>query len=144
MCMSRTTARPVRSCLDGRRRRAPSGHSDGSRHGPSRRASSPLTVLIDSSTPVVFATDDDSDSRLARPGGGSLRLSYYRAATCEHFLLRKRRLSSLCSIDPAAGHVGLTLSSHPLGLLVLDAHPDDLRTPRASDPGVITNINGAW
>ena len=72
-----------------------------------------------------------------------LAITCYKAATCERFLLKKRTMTKLVSMDPTAGHIGLTLTGHPLGLLVLDANPFDLAYKGGIRNGdVIVTING--
>ena len=69
-------------------------------------------------------------------------LSRLRSA-CLAPQLKRRTLTKLGSIDPTAGHVGLTLSNHPLGLLVLDANPLDLAFKAGMRNGdVIITLNG--
>ena len=73
----------------------------------------------------------------------SLALTYYSAATCERFLLKRRRLANLCSLDTSQGHVGITLTSHPLGLLVCDINPSDLAYQAGIRAGaVLVTLNG--
>ena len=56
-----------------------------------------------------------------------LRLRYHTAVDCDRFLLKRRSLPRLATLDASqGGQPGLTLANHPLGVVVLDAVSDDL------------------
>ena len=72
-----------------------------------------------------------------------LSLEYYGATECERFLFKRRRPSKIAAFEPKDGHLGLTISAHPLGLLVLDADPcDKAHTAGLRVGDVVVTING--
>ena len=76
-------------------------------------------------------------------GTSIFKLEYYSAKTATKFLLKRRSMTKLVSVDPTKGHLGLTISGHPLGLLLLDVNPCDLAHEAGMrSGGVVVTING--
>ena len=73
-----------------------------------------------------------------------LRLMYYAAIDCDRFLQHRRSLPRLATIDASqGGQPGLTLASHPLGVVVLDVVPGDLGARAGLCIGdVLVTLNG--
>lgn len=73
-----------------------------------------------------------------------LRLRYHTAVDCDRFLLKRRSLPRLATIDASqGGQPGLTLGNHPLGVVVLDAVSDDLGARAGLCTGdVIVTLHG--
>ena len=73
----------------------------------------------------------------------TLKLEFYEAVSCERFLVRRRKPSIIVSFHPKEGYLGLTISRHPLGLLVVDTDPCDLAHAAGLRVGdVIVTVNG--
>ena len=55
-----------------------------------------------------------------------LNFEYIKAKVAEGEMLSRRRPAQLAVIDTKEGHLGLTMASHPLGVLLADANDHDL------------------
>jgi len=72
-----------------------------------------------------------------------LNFEYIKAKVAEGEMLSRRRPAQLAVIDTKEGHLGLTMTSHPLGVLLADANDHDLAFKAGLRSGdVLVTING--
>jgi len=72
-----------------------------------------------------------------------LNFEYFKAKVAEGEMLSRRRPAQLAVVDTKGGHLGLTMTSHPLGVLLADVNEHDLAFKAGLRPGdVLVTING--